>query len=97
MEKGKEPEPGHHRHGHGHGGEAKIIYILEHFRNEQVDVFLPRRFGSNIIKIREYIFPVIIRGEETPEDALSLCREHKQYLIKRLNISPHKRKHLILS
>ncbi len=87
--------PGEH-HGHGHGEEAKAGFILEHFRADQVDVFLSRRFGPNIVKIKEYVLPVVIRGVETVEDALSLCREHYQDLVKQLNITPHERKHLVL-
>ena len=93
-------EHGHHHHGHGHGhghGEgAKAEAILEHFRDEQVDVFISRRFGPNIIHINRYVLPVVIRQGETIEEGLEVCRDLYDKLTARLAIPVGQRKHLVI-
>ena len=91
----------HHRHGHGHSsghGEGdKAMAILENFKERQADVFISRRFGPNIVTVRQYILPVVIRNGETLEEGLRLCQEYFKQLVQQLNVPPRERKHLILS
>ncbi len=93
-------EHGHHHHGHGHGhghGEgAKAQAILEHFREEHVDVFTSRRFGPNIIRINKYVLPVVIREATTLTEGLEACRVRFEELVQRLAQPVDKRKHLVI-
>jgi predicted Fe-Mo cluster-binding NifX family protein len=93
-------EHGHHHHGHGHGhghGEgAKAQVILEHFREEQVDVFVSRRFGPNIVRINKYVLPVVVREAVTLEEGLEACRRHYREMTERLNLPVEVRKHLVI-
>ncbi len=99
--------PGHHRHRHGHGpglgqgmghGEGpKARAILDHFRERKVDVFMSRQFGPNIVIVRQYVLPVVIRHIEKVEEALQLCRENYQQIIQQLNVPAEERKHIVLS
>ncbi len=100
---GEQDPPGgaghHHRHGygHGHGEGSKARDILEHFRERKVDVFMSRQFGPNIVIIRQYVLPVVIRNASTLEEGLSLCKMHFPQLIKQLELCAGERKHLVLT
>jgi predicted Fe-Mo cluster-binding NifX family protein len=85
-----------HGHGHGHGEGAKAQAILEHFREEQVDVFVSRRFGPNIVRINKYVLPVIVREAVTLEEGLEACRRRYQELAERLSLPVEVRKHLVI-
>ncbi len=93
-------EHGHHHHGHGHGhghGEgAKAQAILEHFREEDVDVFVSRRFGPNIVRINKYVLPVIVREAVTLREGLEACRRRYEELTERLRMPVEERKHLVI-
>jgi len=85
-----------HGHGHGHGEGAKAQAILEHFREEHVDVFASRRFGPNIVKINKYVLPVVIREAKTLEEGLEACRSHYDEMVQRLEQPVEGRKHLVI-
>ncbi|HHJ10373.1 MAG TPA: hypothetical protein ENK25_05715 [Bacteroidetes bacterium] len=91
------PDRGRHHHRHGHGEGAKARNILEHFRERKVDVFLSRQFGPNIVIIRQYVLPVVIRNAETLQEGMSLCKMYFPDLVRQLDLPPGERKHLVLT
>ena len=86
----------HHGHGHGHGEGGKARAILDHFREEHVDVFISRRFGPNIVHISKVVLPVVIRQGETLEDGLEALRSRFDELASLLAMPPEARKHLVI-
>ncbi len=87
----------HHGHGHGHGEGWKAKAILEHFREEQVDVFVSRRFGPNIVHINKFVLPVVFRREGSIEEGLEACRSRFDELAEMLALPPEERRHLVIS
>ncbi len=95
----EEEEHGHHHghgHGHGHGEGGKARAILEHFREEHVDVFISRRFGPNIVHISKVVLPVVIRQGETLEEGLEAVRSRFDEVASLLAMPPEARKHLVI-
>jgi len=84
-------------HGHGHGEGWKAKAILEHFREEQVDVFISRRFGPNIVHINKFVLPVVFRREGSIDEGLEACRSRFDELAEMLALPPEERKHLVIS
>jgi predicted Fe-Mo cluster-binding NifX family protein len=82
---------------HSHGAAKKAKAIIEHFKSENVDIFLSRQFGPNIKRIKKEVLPVIIRGSETIKSDLELCRTNFDTLLNRLAEPADSRKHLVFT